>query len=65
MARVIQGSILGPHLFFLHIKGSVDNIQPSIRLFANDTSFYLIVDLNITALKLNSDLLKYHQWTKE
>ena len=51
--------------FFLHIKDIVDNIQTSIRLFTDDTSFYPIVDLKVTAMKHNSDWLKYNQWAKQ
>ena len=65
MARGLQGSIPGPNHLFLLIKDIVDTSQTFIRLFADDTSFNLIVVLNITALKLNSDLLKYQQWAKQ
>ena len=55
-AGVPHSSVLGPVLFLIFINGIVNDINSSIRLFADDTSLYIIVENpNAAALSLTID----------
>jgi hypothetical protein len=63
-AGVPQRSILGPLFFKIFINDIVIDIQSAIKLFADDTSLYLIIDNpQTTADILNRDLDKIHTWS--
>ena len=56
-AGVQQGAILGP---LLYINDIVEDINSFIRLLADDTSLYIIVENPfVSAEILNSDIAKY------
>ena len=60
---VPQASILGPLFFLIYIKDLSNELSLNLRLFADDTSLFLVVrDTNLLANALNNDLLKINNW---
>ena len=62
-AGVPQGSILGPLFFLIYINDLNDGISAIVKLFADDTSLFSIVqNRNNSASQVNNDLDKINDW---
>ena len=60
---VPHDSILGPLFFLLYINDLTDDILPIVKLFADDTSLFSVVqNENNSASQLNNDLDQVSCW---
>ena len=61
---VPQGSVLGPVPFLIYINDITDNMQSTIRLFADDCTIYRPINNKNDQQILQSDLTNLTKWNR-
>ena len=63
ISGVPQGSVLGPTLFLLYINDIGDNLNSTLRLFADDSILYREIKNQSDKVALQEDLDKISEWS--
>ena len=67
LSGVPQGTVLGPLFFLIYINDIQDNLSPGtfLRLFADDSLLYRVINDISDCYTLQKDLLQLQKWEKD
>ena len=65
VSGVTQGTVLGPLLFSLHTNDITSDIEPEIRLFADDCVCYREIKNKEDTLKLQKNIDRLGSWARK
>ena len=61
-AGVLHSSVLGSLFTFVYINDLPQGLNTNVKLFADVTSLFLVVNVNVSDSRLNNDLVKMQDW---
>ena len=56
---------MGPYLVLLYVNDIVDNISSNMRLFADDTTLFTVIENADSIKTLNEDIYKICKWSNQ
>ena len=61
-AGVLHSSVLGSLFTFVYINDLPQGLNTNVKLFADVTSLFLVVNVSVSVSRLNNDLVKMQDW---